>query len=490
MKIRNISGPTTPYREDERESEAEAKPDSDGGDSGDAAADEEWTTESQRRAEAPKDDAQSIGRTRDASPNPADRGQSNIIGAAIIVGTFALLFVSAQVSLAPQVRQETEFDHARTVLAQMSQVQANTVTALSSGAQQAAVVQMGGSYPSYLILIQPPGPSGAVRTGEQQDLSISGVQAVDPEVQDLYLSGTPTVQEFTTQPIRFQPNYVSYQDPPTTVIEHNVLYEDYSGDSAPTDASVEVEASTNVVNGKRINLVSTPSDLSRSQSRALLLKQKPLSAGGEAVRVTDAGGHIRIAIETDVPLAEWRRMLGSEIDPDTGAGDSSDGDREYISAIENNAAGDGIVIHLEADEQYQLNAGKVGYRGGYQAPFAESADPGPAYLDLQSNPEPTVQEGGSTMIEVNLRDKFHNGVENEPVTVSITPPAEGSIDDSDLSKQSRPDGTVRFRYEAPNNVNNDKTDRVVVQFDGGGTAPKEVVVEVEVINTDGSGPGP
>jgi hypothetical protein len=468
MRLRSLSGSSgteqTGGRKPSRDSDGR-EPDS-------------WTAAGQRREAAPSESTQSVGVTR-------DRGQSNIIGAAIIVGTFALLFVTAQVDLAPQVRQTTEFDHARSVLAQMSQVQANTITAASTGSKQATVIEMGGNYPEYLILIQPSGPSGTLTTAEEQAVSVTGATAVDPEVRDVFVGGGFT-QTFRTHPLTYSPNYVSYENPPDTTIEHNVLYEDYSGDSAPTDANIEVEANTDVVDGNRINLIASHSDISRGQTGSLVLNQEPLSGGGQPVRIRDQGSHIRIGMETNLPVEEWRRMLASEIEePPSSPGDSFDGDQKYITAIEPNAAGDGIVIHLEADAQYQLNAGKIGYRASFQAPFEESADPEKHYLDLQSPGEVAVQEGSTTIVTVQSRDKFHNPVSGVELTASAS---RGTVSPSGI--QTRPDGQARLRYEAPEvNGPDEQSDTVTVRF-ADSTVPadarKKVEVDITVINSDDS----
>jgi hypothetical protein len=443
------------------------------GDESDASDDGEWETTARAAGGGREEATTRFGL-------PIDRGQSNVIGAAVMAAILALLFVQAQTTWAPQVRQNTEFDHARGLLSEMSQVQANTISSAQTGAEEATVVDLGGSYPTYLILIQPPGPSGAIRTGETQTVRIRGFGATDPEIDDLYTGAVVSdPATFQSDVLRYEPNYINYQDAPDTVIQHNVLYEDYSGSDALTDSTVEVNSIADIVDGNRIQLVAQHNDLSRSQSRPITLEQEPLSGGGDPVRVTDNGDHIRLRFESSLPLAEWRRMLASEIDSDTSAGSDSDGDGRYVAEVER--SGDDIIIHLEGDAQYLLDAAKVGQRASYQAPIPEDQDPEAAYIDLETNPNPSVQEGGSTVIQVSVADKYHNPVASEGVTAANTRPTFSPLDST--FKQTPADGTVQFRYEAPEDVSSDTTDTVEITI-GGGTQPAErVTVDVEIQDT-------
>lgn len=409
------------------------------------------------------DEPRSVGCTLTSD----DRGQSNIIGLAITVSIFAMLFVTAQTTLAPQVRQTTEFDHARNALGAMLQTQANTVAAAETDTEQANVIPMGGNYPSYLVLIHPSGPSGTLSTSTQRSIAAQNMVATDEEAND-YLDGRTLLFDSTN--LRFSPNYNNYPGAGDTVIAGTTTYQDYPNE-------YEVQSRSDIIDGRNINLVTTTGDISQGQSQPLLLRQVPLSAGGETVRVKprNPGNPIQLSIPSQLPESAWRKMLADEIDPTPG-----DDDSKYVTSI--TKSGGQVIIQLERGAQYSLNIAKVGYLTGQQPSFPDSEKPTPTYMVANSDTDPTVEEGDTIDLVVEVRDEYSNPYGG----ATVNPPARtgGSFTDGG-TKQTLDDGTVTYEYEAPECASGPSCSETVrISFGSGSSPEQEVEFDITVQNTD------
>ncbi|PSP40072.1 hypothetical protein BRC71_01185 [Halobacteriales archaeon QH_7_65_31] len=409
-----------------------------------------------------------------------DRGQATQIGLILAIGTVFSLLLVAQVSLAPQVQTETELRHSSTVLADMQEIQADRDAVADGVGGQASVLRMGDSYPTYLILAQPPGPYGTLATDDAGKLAISDVTATNPNTAD-YFDGDTIARETTA--LAYVPGYQQY-DAPTTRLAQGVLTEQYGDHAEPV-------ASGDVVDGRNLNLVWTVGDIAIGQTESLTLRTEQLSAADRSVRVEPAedGEPITVSIETTLSETRWRELLAAEIDEETTPdAPAYDGDSRYITAIEK--TGDTLTISLETEISYRLDMAKVGWRTGHQPGFATNREPETAYLTTDDR-TPVVAEGTTTTLTTTVADSYANPQPDVPVTARVL--GAGQLDGGHNSTERLSDdgGTVTVEYTAPEvtpptGETSEQTERVRVSVSnaaGSDGDPEVVVFEVRVQNT-------
>lgn len=357
-----------------------------------------------------------------------DRGQSNLVGFMVLLGFIMLLFTIAQVQVAPQVQAETEYEHASEVIKGAANIQADSIEAAATGAKRSSTLQMGSSYPSYIILVHPPGPSGTLSTGDEHTLELHNAKAVRSETAD-HIDGT--TQTFQHQPVTYSPQYAEFSSAGDTVIEQATLYQDYEN-------SDRLVATPDVVNGNQVTLIASTGDFAEGSQRSKVVETVPLSASEETVLVEDTGNPITLRFQSSLPVEKWRDILSAEIDP-TG---NPNNDR-YVASV-SNPSGDVIEIELEAGQTYEVNYAKLGYKLGEQAAFPDAADPEPKYLTTSEPTTQTVETNATEEFVVQARDRYSNPVSNTVVEATAT---QGSA--NAISQVTRADGTVTIIYEAP-----------------------------------------
>ncbi|WP_075937885.1 hypothetical protein [Halosegnis longus] len=416
------------------------------------------------------------------SPSLADatRAQATQIGLILAIGSLFSLLLVAQVSLAPQVQSETELRHSSTVLADMQEIQADRGVVADGAGGQASVLRMGDSYPTYLILAQPPGPYGTLDTEDAGRLTVTGATATNPSAAD-HFAGDPIAGETTA--LEYTPGYHQY-DAPTTRLAQGVLTEEY-GDHAEPIAGGEV------VDGRNLNLVWTTGDIATGQTKPLTLRTERLSAADRAIRVeqsTDATP-IRVRFETTLSERRWRELLAAELDEETTpAAPAYDGDGRYVTGIEKT---DGtLTVSLETGVSYRLDMAKVGWRTGHQPGFPDDSEPEPAYLATDDR-TPVVAEETTTTLTARVADGYANPQPDVPVTASVETDGRLAGGATSRDRLSAGDGTVTFEYTAPEitrptNEASEQTERVRVTLpdaSGGDDDPRVVVFEIRVQNT-------
>jgi hypothetical protein len=395
----------------------------------------------------------------------SNRGQAEQIGFILIIVAVLSLFTLAQVQFAPQVRNTAEIEHGSQVISDYQDIHGDTLTASLSGQRGSSVLQMGSSYPTYLILAHPPDPGGTLRTSDSKSLEISNAKAVNDETAEFVDGDT---QSFEHHSLRYSPRYNEFESAGDTVIEQGTLYQDF-------DSNVEILGTPNIVEGNRITLTANTGDISLGTTTSRLVETTALSASQETVIVEDDGDPIKIEFESDLSASKWEQILEPEIDE----GGSSLNDR-YITDV-SDGGGNTVVLTLQEDETYELNKAKLGYKLGEQAAFAASEDPDVKYLTTDQATETTVQAGGTLEFTVQTHDKFSNSVSNVVVDGTAV---EGSV--TAVSRVTRSDGTATFIYEAPESsvLSGDVNDQVEIFIDSSSLPTDQSTVTFEVTVQD------
>lgn len=368
-----------------------------------------------------------------------DRGQTTQLGLLLATVVIMTLLATVQVTVSPNVQSETEYNHAAAVLEDMEGVHADTLAAATTTSPRSTSVRMGSDYPNYVVLMQPPGPTGTLRTTDSHTIALENAKALHPETAD-YLDGSPIT--YTTTGLAYDPSYNQYQDAPTTVLRGTTVYEQY-------DADHEVIAASSVVTGRELQLITTTGDISTTQVRPLLVQSVPLSHSTSTVRVENDGSTpIKLRIQSNLPLENWREMLASELDADTSAGSpATDNDGRFIAELQEDTSTSPhtIVIVLETGVSYQLQTAKVGHKTAKQAAFPNAAVPAEHYLTTPDSTTQIATEEETIPLTVEVRDTFNNGVSGTVVEGTVR--TQGSL--AEPQRISTTDGTITFRYTAP-----------------------------------------
>ncbi|MDZ7745298.1 MAG: hypothetical protein U5K28_01750 [Halobacteriales archaeon] len=408
------------------------------------------------------------------------RAQATQIGLILAIGSLFSLLLVAQVSLAPQVQSETEMRHSSTVLADMQEIQADRGVVADGTDGQASVLRMGDSYPTYLILAQPPGPYGTLHTEDAGELAVTGAMATNPSAAD-HFDGH-TISRRTTA-LAYTPGYHQY-DAPTTRLAQGVLTEQYGDHAEPV-------AGGDVVDGRNLNLVWTTGDIATGQTKPLTLRTEQLSTADRSVSVEQStdGTPITVRFETTLSETRWRELLAAEIDENTTpAAPAYDGDGRYVTAVEKT---DGtLTVSLETGVSYRLDMAKLGWRTGHQPGFAADSEPETAYLATDDR-TPVVPEETTTTLTASVADSYANPQPDVPVTASVATEGRLAGGYTTTERLSAGDGTVTFEYTAPEvtaptGETNEQTERVRVTLSGASgndDDPNVVIFEIRVQNT-------
>ncbi|OYR41360.1 MULTISPECIES: hypothetical protein [unclassified Halorubrum] len=141
------------------------------------------------------------------------RGQSVVIGTVILFGFLILALSLYQVQVVPQQNGQVEFQHFEEVRNDLVELRAGIVRAGSTDRAQYETIRLGTQYPTRIFAINPPDPSGTIRTSDSYNISVT--------------NGTESVN-VTTRFIKYQPGYNRIQPSPTWY-DASVLYIDERG---------------------------------------------------------------------------------------------------------------------------------------------------------------------------------------------------------------------------------------------------------------------
>jgi hypothetical protein len=399
-----------------------------------------------------------------------DRGVTVQVGAVLLFGILIISLSMYQTTVVPDENAQVEYQHNQRVQEDMQSFRSAVTRADGSGSTQSVAVRLGTQFPERSLFVNPPAPSGTLRTTDAADIRIQNAKALDDETAD-YWSGIADPSDsdagvFDTNRIRYEPNYRVYQNAPTTVYENGVLYNEFG------DTNRVLQSGQSIVDGRRISLVAVDGDLSQSQTGALAVDVRPVSVSERTVTVEGDGGPLVVAIASELDEETWEnQLLDSEYDED--GPDSGSDDGRYVVDVTKD--GNLVKLTLESGYEYDLNLAKVGVGTGV-------ADTTATYLTGVSGDGETVAEGSTQQVVVEVRDEFNNPVSGQQVEGEVTSGV-GSVDDSPATTDE--DGRAVFTYSAPPNVGGAQPATVTAKF--GEDAEQQVEFDLSVADSDGSG---
>ncbi|MFT4946193.1 MAG: PKD repeat protein [Natronomonas sp.] len=346
----------------------------------------------------------------------SERSQSSLIGFVLVFAIIMTLLVVLQVTAVPVWNQGIEVSHNERVQDDMESVREDVLRTSATGNPTSRSVSLGTRYPVRPFLVNPPPPTGRIETTDPGQVRITNATAPG-ETGDYWNRST---RAFPDRALVYEPDYNEYDNAPATVLESAVLYNRFGERHLP-------RTETQLVSGRRINIVTLNGTLSRGGTGSENLELRPLSAPQQVTTVRSEGPLV-LTLPTRLPEQQWRELLAEERDEAGGR----------VTNISVTSGDPGALrLTLAAGESYDLRMAKVGLG-------SETVDPGPYYITTESPPEQRLTVGDSRRVVFEVRDRYNNPVSG--VDVNVSDPARGAL--TPVEPVSDAGGRAVFRYDA------------------------------------------
>ncbi|WP_049983534.1 hypothetical protein [Halorubrum sp. BV1] len=273
------------------------------------------------------------------------RGQSVVVGAVILFGFLILAISLYQVQIVPQQNAQVEFEHFQEVRNDMVDLRAGILQAGSTDRRQYQTVRLGTTYPPRLFAINPPAPSGTIRTGDSYPITISNGT---PE-------GTVTVP---TRFVQYRPGYHEIEES-STWYDASVLYLDARGEGG----EVAVLEDQDLVNDAgEVQIVAVQNEFRRSGTGQVTLELYP----AENVTETIPAGDLTVTVPTRLSgSAYWDE---ADIPSGVYGGVTSDANDDGVHNLTLETTSDDLTVDTvgvqEAPEEATQEGDGVGGGGG------------------------------------------------------------------------------------------------------------------------------
>lgn len=402
--------------------------------------------------------------------HPLDRAVSAVIGAIILFGFLAIAFTLYQGIVVPNQLAAIELEHNEQVRAAVQELRNAIRTVGTDGPEDPVSISLGASYPPGVFRINPGTAAGSLSTDPLGAITVWNVSATDAETAEYIGDSNTTLGPFETRAIVHRPSYLYYEPAPTIRAEHSVAYSRFPNgkQSLLTDQVI--------IDGREITLIALVGNLSLARSGSVTVDPVALSPASEPVALTNASGPIRLSLPSQLSPAVWTDLLREEYDPNGTASD------RYVRAIRSTGSEE-VSIVLEPGVSYEFELAKVGVGTG-------GAVPAPRYIMAVAGDETGLPEEGQRQLVVEVRDRYNNPVSNVSVQATIATPANASDPAEGISPATEitdPAGWAAFTYSAPHVVHEPRTATIELTFAGGTEPTQTAVVEITVLDIDGSG---
>jgi hypothetical protein len=225
------------------------------------------------------------------------RAQSIQVGAVLLFGALIVLFATYQAFIVPGQNQQVEFNHNQRVEGDMLELR-NAVLGVAQvpGRAELATVELGTRFPPRLVALNPPPPSGTLRTTDPRPVLVENASGGD-------VTGEVCPGGITqTQAIEYTPSYSEYEVAGTIRYENTLLYHDFR------EGNVTLSGQR-IVSGDRVLLAPVNGSLLRSTSRTTSVE--PTAVRSRTTRVRDP----TVTVPTALSNNTWVELLDGEVDP-------------------------------------------------------------------------------------------------------------------------------------------------------------------------------
>ncbi|PSQ39627.1 hypothetical protein BRD07_08555 [Halobacteriales archaeon QS_9_68_42] len=334
-----------------------------------------------------------------------ERGVSEVMGAILVFGILIVLLGIIQTQAVPAQNQEVEFKHNQEVQGDFAELQQSVSESVRDGNRRSVSFSLGASYPSRLLFINPPDPSGAVRSTDAQTAEFvaqgGDIQSpegqVDERIQNV---NTPGELSFELRSLVYEPNYNEYQNPPSLVSEYGVMYLNSS------DSSVVVEDRA-VVDGTTISLVSTAGDFDRSSAATRPLGVDAAPAPTTTVPIQHGTPGPNNFIELTLPTRLGQEQWDSIVSGQSNVVDANvDATANEVTLELRSQDGSGNPI------EYELEVPR--YEVDNSAP-----SPSPTYVTFSGGSTKSITPGQPVEVSAEVRDRFNNPIPGQEVEFEL-----------------------------------------------------------------------
>ena len=240
-----------------------------------------------------------------------ERAQSIQVGAVLLFAILIVFLAVWQAVVIPNQNEQVEFDHNQEVQSQLEQLRADMAAMAGSSTVRSSSIDLGVRYPSRLVSLNPPAASGRLETVGTTNESIAAVirnANATGETGDFW---NGTNRSFNTGAIVYEPRYNEYAQPPNTVLENGVLFNEFSdGRTLPLTDQV-------VVDGDRIRIGALNGSLSLDRIDSASVDLRPASTQTRTVAVSEpnpgtVGGNVTIELPTRLNQNNWEELIRGE----------------------------------------------------------------------------------------------------------------------------------------------------------------------------------
>lgn len=268
------------------------------------------------------------------------RGVSAVLGFILMFGILILALTTYQAQVVPQQNAATEFAHFEDVRDEMVGVRNSILSAGQADVSQFSDLTLGTDYQTRTFTINPPPPSGIIRTSKDYNITIA--------------NNTHSTN-VSTRFLEYRPNYFEI-DMGSIWYEHSVLYLD----ERDQGNSVSIIEDQNILNDSTVRITALQNRFREGGTKRIaveLYPQEDLSEGDG----TFPTGSVNITIPTRLDNETyWDDELGGTVG---------------YQGVDINARGEGIhVVNLSVNSD-DLEVNTVGTRSEPNEEPAKNVDP-------------------------------------------------------------------------------------------------------------------
>jgi len=353
---------------------------------------------------------------------PDNRAVTVQIGAVLLLGLLVLLLTINQAAVVPSQNQNVEFAHNDRVQSDLLDVRNGLIRAATSGNTQPNSVELGTSFPSRLIAINPAPASGSIApSAASGNATVEGAVPVDRNAREYWANESHRMQYETTG-FRYQPSYREYGTAPSTVYENTVLYNEFA------DGQNRTLTGQSVVDGRTISLIALQDVPTRSSSSTVGMDLRAISPSSTQVRtiaVTAGEEPLTVSLPTQLTNETWNDLLADE---------------PYVEAV--NVADGEVTISLTETQDGE----EVTYNLRTSAVTASRSveRPEPAYVTVVDGANRSVPENTTNTLTAEVRDRYNNPVSGAAVDAEFD---DGMQSLSASQIRSTEEGFAPFSFE-------------------------------------------
>lgn len=225
---------------------------------------------------------------------PDRRAQSVQIGVMLVFVVLVIAFAGYQAVAVPQQNSATEYNHDRLVHSQFTDVRSSIMNAAASGKSSFSELTLGTQYSMRILAINPPNPTGTVRTTTPGSIEVEG----DGAPPSPFCLGSDEARH-----LEYRATYNEYRGNPVYRFENTVAYREFD------EGTVRVDSDQRLLNDRSVNLVPIQGSFFRSGTDSVAIDPVPGLTRSRTV------SNPIVRVPTELGSEEWNELLESELDP-------------------------------------------------------------------------------------------------------------------------------------------------------------------------------